>query len=137
MFVRTPAVAGRFYPANPATLSAMIATFLDAESIRQPAIGVVVPHAGYIYSGAVAGAIYSRIAIPSRTIILCPNHTGLGVPLSIMRRGTWQTPLGTLDIDDEMADALLLADPQLEDDKEAHRSEHAVEVQLQIGRAHV
>jgi len=130
MFVRTPAVAGRFYPANPATLSAMISIFLDEGSIRRPAIGVVVPHAGFIYSGHVAGAVYSRISIPSRTIILCPNHTGYGVPLSIMRRGEWQTPLGSLEIDSELADALLMADPQLEDDREAHRSEHAVEVQL-------
>src|SRR5712671_7729453 len=99
MFVRTPAVAGRFYPANPATLSAMISIFLDEGSIRRPAIGVVVPHAGFIYSGHVAGAVYSRISIPSRTIILCPNHTGYGVPLSIMRRGEWQTPLGSLEID--------------------------------------
>ena len=88
------------------------------------------PHAGYIYSGEVAGAIYTRVAVPSRTIILCPNHTGFGVPLSIMSRGSWQTPLGVVEIDSEMAMALMASNPDLEEDFEAHRREHAIEVQL-------
>lgn len=108
----------------------MIDGFVDANSVRNPVIGAVIPHAGYIYSGHVAGAIYSRITIPHRTIILCPNHTGFGVPLSIMRNGEWKTPMGTLRIDSEMSDALIAANPELEEDAEAHRSEHAIEVQL-------
>jgi len=111
-------------------LTKMIDTFVDRTFPASPAIGVIAPHAGYIYSGSVAGSIYTRIAVPSRTIILCPNHTGFGAPLSIMRRGEWQTPLGNLHIDSEMADALLTADPDLEEDSEAHRFEHAIEVQL-------
>jgi AmmeMemoRadiSam system protein B len=108
----------------------MIDSFVDHTFAPAPAIGVVVPHAGYVYSGHVAGAIYTRVDVPSRTIILCPNHTGYGVPLSIMSKGAWRTPLGNLQIDTEMAEALMAADPDLEDDTEAHRREHAIEVQL-------
>ena len=130
MYVRPPAVAGRFYPSNPAELSTMIDSFVDRTHVPLLVVGIIVPHAGYIYSGHVAGAIYTRVAVPSRTIILCPNHTGFGVPLSIMRRGAWQTPLGNVPIDGEMADALMAANADLEEDSEAHRQEHAIEVQL-------
>ena len=95
-----------------------------------PAIGAVVPHAGYIYSGQVAGAVYSRIEIPRRNVVLCPNHTGYGPALSIMREGEWQTPLGRMQIDSELCDALMAADPHLQHDVVAHRFEHALEVQL-------
>jgi AmmeMemoRadiSam system protein B len=130
MHVRPAAVAGRFYPDNPVALSTMIDGFVDRTFAASPAIGVVIPHAGYIYSGHVAGAIYTRVTVPSRTIILCPNHTGFGVPLSIMSRGAWQTPLGNLQIDSELANALMASNPELEEDTEAHRREHAIEVQL-------
>jgi AmmeMemoRadiSam system protein B len=128
--LRLPAVAGRFYPREPAALSAMIDSLVDAHTTRVAALGIVVPHAGYVYSGHVAGLVYSGIRIPSRTIILCPNHTGFGRPLAIMRSGSWQTPLGTLQIDSELCDVLMAADPQLENDSEAHQFEHAIEVQL-------
>jgi AmmeMemoRadiSam system protein B len=94
------------------------------------AFGIVAPHAGYMYSGHVAGAVYSHIDLPQRMIILCPNHTGFGVPLSIMKSGAWQTPLGLMQIDEEMCTALMDADRYLQDDVEAHRFEHALEVQL-------
>ncbi len=93
-------------------------------------IGIVVPHAGYMYSGHVAGAVYSRIVIPPRVIVLCPNHTGMGPPMSIMPKGAWETPLGDLEIDSALASALMAADNDLRDDAEAHRFEHATEVQL-------
>ena len=83
-----------------------------------------------MYSGHVAGAVYARVDLPQRNIVLCPNHTGLGVPLSIMKSGAWETPLGDVPIDEELCDALMRADPHLEDDTHAHRSEHAIEVQL-------
>jgi len=107
----------------------MLAGLLE-ESARRPAFGIVVPHAGYIYSGKVAGSVYSRIDLPSRAIVLCPNHTGLGAPLSIMSSGAWQTPLGRLQIDSEMCEALMSADPMLENDYLAHQMEHGLEVQL-------
>jgi len=128
--VRLPAVAGRFYPGDPQTLSSTVESFLDHSLTQTHAIGIVVPHAGYIYSGGVAGAVYSQTRLPSRSIVLCPNHTGRGCPLAIMREGTWRTPLGDLQIDTEMCDVLMKADAALEDDAAAHKYEHALEVQL-------
>jgi AmmeMemoRadiSam system protein B len=83
-----------------------------------------------MYSGHVAGAVYAMIALPLRNIVLCPNHTGLGRPLAIMKAGAWQTPLGQMQIDEELCSALMEADPFVEEDLEAHRLEHATEVQL-------
>ena len=128
--LRRPAVAGRFYPAQPDKLLQSVRSFLEPVETRTRAIGIVVPHAGYMYSGRVAGAVYARIEVPARNIILCPNHTGYGAPVSIMKSGEWETPLGRLQIDTELCEALLAADPYLQDDVEAHRSEHALEVQI-------
>jgi len=83
-----------------------------------------------MYSGHVAGAVYSRLELPLRNIVLCPNHTGLGTPLSIMKSGAWQTPLGQVQIDEELSIELMKADPHLEADIGAHQFEHAIEVQL-------
>jgi AmmeMemoRadiSam system protein B len=83
-----------------------------------------------MYSGHVAGAVYARVDLPQRNIVLCPNHTGLGTPLSIMTNGAWRTPLGDMQIDEEICTALMDADRDLEEDTAAHRFEHAVEVQI-------
>jgi AmmeMemoRadiSam system protein B len=83
-----------------------------------------------MYSGHVAGAVYGSLELPTRFIILCPNHTGMGAPLSIMSTGFWQTPLGEAKIDEEIARRLKAAFPLLMEDAEAHCSEHAIEVQL-------
>ncbi len=128
--VRLPAVAGRFYPGDAETLSSTVERFLDNSVPKTRALGIVAPHAGYIYSGAVAGEVYARTQLPVRSIILCPNHTGRGKPLAIMREGSWRTPLGDLQIDTEMCDALMEADSNLENDVTAHKYEHALEVQL-------
>jgi AmmeMemoRadiSam system protein B len=90
----------------------------------------MVPHAGYVYSGHVAGAVFSRIEIPESCIVLCPNHTGLGHALAIMSDGAWETPLGRVPIDSEVATALKRACPLLAEDSAAHRAEHAIEVEL-------
>jgi len=100
------------------------------EAGRIAAIGCVAPHAGYVYSGGVAGAVYARLEIPERCVILCPNHTGKGRPLSIMADTTWQTPLGEVPADAEMGARLLRRFPALEENSAAHRAEHAIEVQL-------
>lgn len=133
--IRQPAVAGRFYPAHPERLRADIESYLRTSEKGRPeqksaALGCVVPHAGYMYSGHVAGAVYSRLDLPDRIIILCPNHTGVGEPLAIMSEGAWRTPLGDAEIDDALAADLKQAMPLLSEDEEAHRSEHALEVQL-------
>jgi AmmeMemoRadiSam system protein B len=99
-------------------------------SQRVAAIGCIAPHAGYAYSGQVAGALYSQMEIPRRVIVLCPNHTGMGHPLAIMAQATWQTPLGDVPADTEMGAALLQRFPLLQEDMAAHRAEHAIEVQL-------
>src|SRR5271169_3268834 len=134
--VRQPAVAGRFYPANAQHLRAEVETYttVPASAGSEPetrirALGCVVPHAGYMYSGHVAGAVYRRLELPQRMVILCPNHTGMGEPLAIMSEGTWQTPLGEVAIDAELATELMRQMPLLSEDAVAHRAEHALEVQ--------
>jgi AmmeMemoRadiSam system protein B len=128
--VREPAVAGYFYPRSPEALSQEITRYTTPTGEKISALACVVPHAGYMYSGHVAGAVYGRLQLPRRFVILCPNHTGYGRPLAVMTEGVWQTPLGQAHIDHELAQALCLACPLLEEDDMAHRGEHAIEVQL-------
>lgn len=133
--VRVPAVAGRFYPGRAEELLREVRKFTSAGKIpietgRISAVGCVAPHAGYIYSGSVAGAVYSRLEIPGRCVILCPNHTGKGRPLAIMANTTWQTPLGEVAADADTGARLLRRFPALQEDSAAHRAEHAIEVQL-------
>lgn len=132
--IRHPAVAGRFYPGDADDLRTEARGYLDQSSVidqaRLQALGCMVPHAGYMYSGDVAGAVFGRIEIPARCIVLCPNHTGIGRALAIMSEGAWETPLGAVAIDTELADALKQAFPQLQEDSAAHRAEHAAEVEL-------
>ena len=133
--LRTPAVAGRFYPGRADELLRDVREYTSqgktpVEAGRIAAIGCVAPHAGYMYSGGVAGAVYARLEIPEHCVILCPNHTGKGRPLSIMANTTWQTPLGEVAADAEMGARLLRRFAALEEDSAAHRAEHAIEVQL-------
>ena len=128
--IRTPAVAGRFYPEHSDRLLREIDEYTSPRQTRVPAIGCVAPHAGYMYSGHVAGAVYARLEIPEHCIILCPNHTGRGVPLSIMATTAWRTPLGDVAPSTGLACELLRRFPKLEEDSAAHRGEHGIEVQL-------
>lgn len=129
--VRPPAVAGKFYPSRPEELRRAVQEYTPtAQTGRVAAVGCIAPHAGYMYSGHVAGELYSRLEIPNRVIILCPNHTGVGHPLAVMARTAWQTPLGDVVADAELGEALLTRFPSLREDSAAHRSEHAIEVQL-------
>jgi len=137
--LRTPAVAGRFYPGRADELlhevreytsQGMTSPGAPVETGRIAAIGCVAPHAGYIYSGRVAGAVYSRLEIPEHCVILCPNHTGRGRALAVMANTTWQTPLGEVAADADLSARLLRRFPALQEDSAAHRGEHAIEVQL-------
>jgi len=128
--VRTPAVAGQFYPARPETLLQEIRQYTTPVKEKQRAFGCVVPHAGYMYSGPVAGAVYSFLELPKKFIILCPNHTGMGAPLAIMSEGAWKTPLGDAQIDTSLAELLKSHFPLLSVDAIAHSREHALEVQI-------
>ena len=137
--VREPAVAGQFYPGKPAELRHEVEEFLSAATAKASAktpmsklhaLGIIAPHAGYVYSGAVAGAVYARIEVPRRVIVLCPNHTGLGEALSIVSTGSYRTPLGDIPLDAAMGSALKAGFPLLREDALAQQREHAVEVQL-------
>jgi AmmeMemoRadiSam system protein B len=128
--IRHPAVAGKFYPRDPEKLRTEIETFTASEAPPITALGCIAPHAGYMYSGHVAGAVYARLQLPETFIILCPNHTGMGTPLSVMSEGEWETPLGNVAIDGNLASHLKSRCSALSEDSSAHRYEHAIEVQL-------
>ena len=130
--IRHPAVAGRFYPSEPELLRDEVLTYLAHSSMLAPmrALGCIVPHAGYMYSGHVAGAVLARLQIPATCIVMCPNHTGVGRPLAIISEGAWEMPLGEVPIENNLAAALKQSCPLLEEDSTAHRNEHAAEVEL-------
>jgi len=128
--VREAAVAGQFYSNDKTELLRDVQGFLGRSVKKIRALGIIAPHAGYIYSGAVAGAVYANIEVPRKVIVLCPNHTGLGEPLSITSAGSFRTPLGDARVDQALAEALKKAFPLLREDASAQVREHAVEVQL-------
>jgi MEMO1 family protein len=128
--IRSPAVAGRFYPSDPRELAAEIDIYAPADAEKLPALGCVVPHAGYMYSGHVAGAVYSSLQIPSQCILLGPRHFPRGQPLAILTEGSWQTPFGEVPIDSALASKLAHAFPVLREDPIAHEREHSLEVQI-------
>ncbi len=128
--LRLPVVAGTFYPSHPEQLKTAVERFLVREREALEVIALMAPHAGYLYSGSTAGKVYACSILPERLFILCPNHTGLGQPLAVYRKGAWRTPLGDVEVDEEMAAALLESCPECSPDEMAHLREHAVEVQL-------
>jgi hypothetical protein len=130
--VRHPAVAGRFYPRDPKDLREEVRSYLSQTppQKRVHAFGCVAPHAGYMYSGHVAGAVFAALEIPELCLVMCPNHTGIGRPLAIVSEGSWETPFGDVPIDSGFAAALKQRCSLLEEDSSAHRTEHAAEVEL-------
>ena len=128
--IRDPAVAGSFYPGSEKSLSSMIEKCIEKEKEKVDVKGIVVPHAGYAYSGKAAGAVYSKINFPDTFVILGPNHTGMGSAFSMMPDGVWSTPLGRVNIDSILAEKIFVNSKYLEEEILAHVSEHSVEVQL-------
>ncbi len=128
-------MAGRFYPGNPAQLVTEVADLL-APGVSAPrrATVLVGPHAGWVYSGRIAGETYARVEVPEVAIVLCPNHTGLGARRALWPRGTWELPGDSVPVDEALA-ALLLARAGLEEDRAAHLREHSLEVHLPFLRA--
>lgn len=124
------AVAGQFYPDRPDVLRQTVQELLPKVPAPQPAVGVMVPHAGYVYSGAIAGETFARVRVPPRVVILGPNHHGIGHRAAVYAAGSWFTPLGETAVDGELADLLLAECPGLGADPAAHRFEHSLEVQL-------
>jgi MEMO1 family protein len=130
--LRLPAVSGRFYPSEPARLTSQILE-LSTRSSQEPPRPVracLAPHAGYMYSGHVAGAVFSRIALPDTVILLGVRHAPRGEPAAILCGGAWRTPLGDAPIDANLAEAIRKACPILQNDSVAHAAEHSLEVQL-------
>jgi len=130
MQLRAPAVAGQFYPGERTVLARTLAQIIPAVDHKRQVFGVISPHAGYVYSGAVAGKCFAAVAIPSEVVILGPNHHGVGHQVAVYHRGGWETPLGSLPIAEELADAILAACPAAGADSLAHRFEHSLEVQV-------
>lgn len=136
-------VAGRFYPASPVELDATVVSLLDdarnaarpqsPSGPGRPAVAVIVPHAGYIYSGPTAAAVFARVTLPGLIVIVAPNHTGVSrAPggASLWEAGGFRTPLGDVLVDAACAAQVAAASPLVAVDHEAHRGEHAIEVVL-------
>jgi AmmeMemoRadiSam system protein B len=128
--IRMPAVAGQFYEADPSRLKATVEHMVDTDAPRTDAKAVLCPHAGLIYSGPVAGAVYSRVETYDTYILVGPNHTGLGPRISMMAEGAWAMPEGQAEVDRELGARVLKHVPSVEHDSQAHIYEHSLEVQL-------
>lgn len=137
MPLRHPVVAGRFYTADADALRSEVAGLLGSpREARIEPLMVMLPHAGYVYCGAIIGETLSRVRLPETVFLLGPNHTGRGAPLSVWPDGRWFTPLGPVDVDAELAAAIIDAGVGFLPDTEAHRMEHSLEVLLPFLQLH-
>ncbi|UCE43259.1 MAG: AmmeMemoRadiSam system protein B [Candidatus Aminicenantes bacterium] len=127
---RKPSVAGYFYPRDSEDLKEMIKGMLDPQADKEKAISVISPHAGYLYSGKVAGSVFSSITLPENFVILGPNHQDVSTGISIMRQGVWETPLGDISINTTLADMIMKQSGALKENAKSHSQEHSLEVQV-------
>jgi len=127
---RSPAVAGQFYYGTAQKLTHQVEQYIDQNAQKEKVVGIVAPHAGLVYSGAVAGAVYSSIEFPETFILIGPNHTGLGSQISLMESGEWEIPIGTLPVDEKISHRIAMHVPSVTKDSHAHLFEHSLEVQL-------
>jgi AmmeMemoRadiSam system protein B len=144
MKIRRPTQAGAFYEGNAEALKKQIENCFLQEigpkkrpkvntNGHRDVLGLVCPHAGYMYSGAVAANAYYELAQdgkPDTVVILGPNHTGYGSGLALMNEGVWRTPLGDVEVDGETANRIVEETRLVDVDDLAHRFEHSIEVQL-------
>ena len=130
--LREPAVAGQFYPAGKEELSGMIESLRPKEPARLNALGIILPHAGYLYSGTVAVVTVSKVLAKKRLIILGPNHHGVGDTFALSAKGKWRTPFADIAIDTDCAEKILAEGSYITDDPLAHKFEHSIEVALPI-----
>jgi MEMO1 family protein len=130
--LRLPAVAGQFYPGNPKELSALVEKYTKEEKFQAKVKvrACLVPHAGYMYSGSVAGAVFARISLPKKILLLGVRHYPRGEALAILSEGAWRTPLGDVVIETPLAIQLKKECPALREDSVAHSQEHSLEVEL-------
>ena len=127
---RKAVFAGRFYPGASDVLKKELESYIPGSSNKIKAKGIVSPHAGYMYSGRIAGEIYSKIELPQKFIILSPNHTGMGAKISLFNEGNWETPLGQIKVDSSLAEKIGKNFENVKNDFDAHLMEHSLEVQL-------
>ena len=130
--MRQPAVADRFYPRSAKALGLAVTELLPAavpDSGKMKGLAVVSPHAGYVYSGALAAETFSAVVIPETVIILGPNHHGQGAPVSLSTT-SWDMPMGSVPIDREITDLILAHSQHIKVDELAHKYEHSLEVQV-------
>ena len=143
--IRRPTVASQFYEGDAEALRAQISSCflhklgpqklpqINLHAHPRNIVGLICPHAGYVYSGPVAASSFYELAIdgkPDTVVLLGPNHTGYGSGLALMREGIWRTPLGDVEVDSEISDAILHETNIVDVDEVAHRYEHSIEVQL-------
>ncbi|HVM75350.1 MAG TPA: AmmeMemoRadiSam system protein B [Candidatus Saccharimonadales bacterium] len=130
--LRLPAVAGHFYPAKPEALTSLVKDCLaaGAAAAKGKARACLVPHAGLIYSGGVAGAVFSRLTLPRRILLIGVRHYPQGADQAVLSEGAFRTPLGDVPIDTSLALELRRECPALEEDALAHKQEHSLEVEL-------
>ncbi|OGU07571.1 MAG: AmmeMemoRadiSam system protein B [Geobacteraceae bacterium GWC2_58_44] len=127
--VRLPAVAGKFYTKDPDQLREELVSMVpEGEAGR--VIGIIAPHAGYIYSGKVAGCVYGAVRVPEAVLVIGPNHTGVGSPAALSPCGEWLTPLGPVPVNSRLSKLILKHAPVVREDVSAHRFEHSIEVQI-------
>lgn len=127
---RKPAVAGYFYPRKEKDLLAMIEEMVEPRLKKEKALCVVSPHAGFMYSGPVAGAVFSSVKLPATFVILGPNHGNVHSRAALMKEGVWETPLGDVPVESLLAELIMSHSPLITDDESAHSEEHSLEVQL-------
>lgn len=132
--VRRPVIAGSWYPGKPETLKRDIGRYLKdagAEDISSKPVAIVTPHAGYVYSGPVAAYAYKAISERdySTVVVISPSHRAYFPFVSVWPKGSYETPLGPIEVDEDLC-ARLLGSPDIQDDTRPHSSEHALEIQL-------
>ncbi|MBI5599247.1 MAG: AmmeMemoRadiSam system protein B [Deltaproteobacteria bacterium] len=130
--MRKACVSGRFYPGNPDQLRKAVEGYTKRLK-KEKAVAVISPHAGYMYSGRVAGCVFSSVEIPDAVVLIGPNHTGLGESASVMTAGEWETPMGMVEINEPLAELILHSASGagvFSSDELAHLGEHSLEVEL-------
>jgi len=128
--IRQPAAAGQFYYETPSRLKKQVEQYIISDSAKEKIIGAVSPHAGLMYSGNVAGAVYSSIQFPETFILIGPNHTGIGANVSIMASGQWNMPTGTFSLDEDLSRRIISNVQGISEDISSHLYEHSLELQL-------
>jgi len=128
--IRQPAVANQFYPGKEQDLKKDLSGRIKEVGKKEKVLALVSPHAGYVYSGNIAGAVYSIAEITRDVIVMGPNHHGLGAPFAVMAQGRWKMPGGDIAINEKLAHLMIEESRWLRADDQAHINEHSIEVQL-------